>query len=68
MWPIKRMPYKLHCGEMDGIRKCGRPRKMWLQLVEEDLKKMGIIRWWENVFDREGWRHIVREAKAHPER
>lgn len=65
--PKERMPYKLLCGEMNGIRKRGRPRKRWLQSVEEDLKKMGITRWWEKVFDREEWRHIVREAKAHPE-
>ena len=48
MWlgHIKRMPYKLLCGEMDSIRKHGRPRKSCLQSVEEDLKKMGVTRWW----------------------
>ena len=40
---------------------------LWLQSMEEDLKKMGITRWWEKVFDREQRRHIVREAKDHSE-
>ena len=39
--PKERMPYKHFRGEMYGIRKRGRPRKRWLQYVEEDLKKMG---------------------------
>ena len=41
----KRMQYKVFNEEMDSIRKQGRPRKMWLQSAEEDLKKMYIKTW-----------------------
>jgi hypothetical protein len=43
-----------------------RPRKRWLQDVEEDLRVMQVGRWWEKVQSKEEWRCIVREAKAHP--
>ena len=43
--PKKRIPYKVLHKEMDVIRKRGRPRKRWLQPVEEDLRKTKIRRW-----------------------
>jgi len=35
------------------------------QKVERDLQVLGVRRWREMVRDREKWRGIVREAKAH---
>jgi hypothetical protein len=33
--------------------------------VERDLQVLGVRRWRELVIDREKWRGIVRQAKAH---
>jgi len=34
--------------------------------VSMDLRKMGLNEWKDRARNREAWRHIVEEAKAHP--
>ena len=42
----------------------GRPRKKWMEDVEEDIKMMGIRCWRRRVQDREEWIPVVRQALA----
>jgi len=51
--------------ELEGTRRRGRPRKRWKEEVERDLQVLGVRRWRELVADREKWKDIVRQAKAH---
>jgi hypothetical protein len=51
--------------KMEGTRKRERPRKRWIDDVEEDLKIMGIRNWHAVAKDRQEWRKIVFEAKVH---
>jgi hypothetical protein len=60
-----RMPKKIFTRELEGTRRRGRPRKGWREGVERDLQVLGVRRWREMVIDREKWRGIVRQAKAH---
>jgi hypothetical protein len=53
--------------EIEGTRKRGRPRKRWIDEVEEDLKIMGIVNWHAVAKDRQEWRKILLEAKVHNE-
>jgi hypothetical protein len=61
----ERMSRKLLHGKMEGRRRRGRPRKMWLQDLEEDMRVMQVGRWWEKVQSEEEWRHTVKDAKTH---
>jgi len=38
----------------------------WLDDVSMDLRKMGVNELRYRARNREAWRHIVEEAKAHP--
>ena len=60
-----RMPKMIFTQELEGTKRRGRPRKGWREEVERDLQVLGVRRWRELVIDREKWRGIVRQAKAH---
>jgi hypothetical protein len=60
-----RIPKKIFTQELEGTRRRGRPRKSWKEEVEKDLQVLGVRRWRELVADREKWKDIVRQAKAH---
>jgi hypothetical protein len=47
-------------------RRKGRPRLRQMDDVVADLKVMKIKQWMEKMEDREQWRLVVEEAKAHP--
>jgi len=42
----------------------GRPRKRWLDIIEEVLKTVGVKEWKEIIQEREKWRDIVLAAKT----
>jgi hypothetical protein len=50
---------------MEGTRKRGKPRKGWIDEVEEDLNIMGISNCHAVAKDRQEWSKIVLEAKVH---
>jgi hypothetical protein len=46
-----------------GIR--GRPRKRWIEDVEEDFQVMGIREWRKLNKERTEWKKINEKAKTH---
>jgi hypothetical protein len=60
-----RMPKKIFTNELEETRRRGRPRKGWREEVERDLQVLGVRRWTELVINKDKWRGIVRQAKAH---
>jgi len=53
-------------GRKTVYRKKKRSRLRWMDDVVAGLKAMRIKQWMETMQDREKWRRIVEEAKAHP--
>ena len=45
-------------------RKRGRPMKRWINMVEEDMKKMGVVQ--QDAGDRKGWRKRAVKGLANP--
>jgi hypothetical protein len=46
-------------------RRIGRPKVRWLDDVQQDLQTMRIEGWRGKAQDRDLWRRIAQEAKAH---
>jgi hypothetical protein len=59
------VPKRMLKGSLYSKRRKGRPRMRWLHSVESDLKKVEVKGWKEKMRDREQWRLVVEEAKAH---
>jgi len=60
-----RMPKKIFTQELEGTRRREKPRIEWREEAERDLQVLGTRRWRKLVLDREKWRCILRQAKAH---
>ena len=50
--------------KIEGQRKRGRPVKQWIDMVEEDMKKRGVVQ--QDAGDKEGWRRRVVNGLAKP--
>jgi hypothetical protein len=59
------MPKKIFTQELERPRRRGIPRKGQTEEAERDLQVLGLRKLTELVTDREKWRGIVRQGKAH---
>ena len=60
-----RMPKKIFNQQLEGTKRRGRPRKRWKEQVEGDLQVLGLRRRRETVSDRNKWKDVVQQVKAH---
>jgi hypothetical protein len=66
---INRMPEtsiikRIHKWNPFAGRPAGRPKSQWEDDLRNDLKKMKLMKWAEQVQDRLKWKDIVGEAKT----
>ena len=50
--------------KIEGWRKRGRPVKRWIDVVEENMKKRGVVQ--QDAGDRKGWRRRAVKGLANP--
>ena len=60
----KRIPKRLLERKPIGRRKTGRPRKGWIEDIEEDIQMMGIRGWRKLCKERAEWKKITEKAKT----
>jgi hypothetical protein len=60
-----RLHKKIVTQELEGTKRRRRPRNGWREVVERDLRVLGVRRWREFVIDRTNWKDIFLQAKAH---
>jgi hypothetical protein len=61
----KRTPKSVLEWKPVGRRIIGRPRKRWIEDIEEDIQMMGIRGWRKLSKERTKWRRITEKAKTH---
>jgi hypothetical protein len=59
-----RIPFKLIHSDPEGRRRTGRPRKRWVEDVEEDLRKMGVRGWRRTAKEKNEWADVIKEVKV----
>jgi hypothetical protein len=69
---INRMPEtsilrKIYKRKPFTSRPVGRPKSRWEDDVRNDLRRIKLIKWTEQVQDRLKWKVIVEKAKTLPE-
>jgi hypothetical protein len=60
-----RMSQKILYKKIYTKRVRGRPKLRWFDDVREDLRILKVKDWRFTVMDRDAWRLLVQEAKAH---
>jgi hypothetical protein len=59
---------KLYSNKPEGLRLAGRPRKRWLDEVEQDLKQIGVRGWRRRAQNRDEWRSTLKQVLHGPQR
>jgi hypothetical protein len=58
------MVRNIHKWQTYVTRQVGRSKQRWNDDVRNDLRKMKLQKWWEQIQDRFEWKKIVKKAKT----
>jgi hypothetical protein len=60
----ERIVKRIFTRRVEGTRAKGRPRKRWIDCVEEDSRKLGVSNWRTCAENRQQWVAVVESAKT----
>jgi hypothetical protein len=61
----KRIPKRVQDWKPIGRRNRGKPRKRWIEDIEEYTQRLGIRGWRNLCKERAEWKKITEKAKTH---
>ena len=62
---VKRIPKRILEWKPTGRRIRGKPRKRWVEDIEEDIQVLGIRGWRKLSMERTEWRRNTEKGKTH---
>jgi hypothetical protein len=49
----------------DGVRKVGRPKLRWENVVDQDIRMLGVKNWKKVALNRDEWAKLLKKDRAH---
>jgi len=56
---------KIFNTKLDGVRSGGRPKLQWEDVVDQDIRLLGVKNWKKVALNRDEWAKLPKKTRAH---
>jgi hypothetical protein len=53
--------------KLDGVRKVGRPKMLWKDGIDQDMRILEVNKWKKVALERDEWAKLLKKARAYQE-